>query len=170
MSSEHPVLIELNPRERRVYDRLRSQIIEAEPGERSSIRDLLLLLPDLAVLLFRLMRDDRVPIASKAIAALGAAYLISPIDLMPVLLLGPIGPIDLMPVLLLGPIGLIDDLIVIGAVLSRMLNRVHPDVVRSHWSGQGDALEAIQRVTAWTERAFGDRVRQVTGWVTGSAR
>ncbi len=156
MSSEDPVLIELNPRERRVYDRLRSQIIEAEPGERSSIRDLLLLLPDLAVLLFQLMRDDRVPIASKAIAALGAAYLISPIDLM--------------PVLLLGPIGLIDDLIVIGAVLSRMLNRVHPDVVRSHWSGQGDALEAIQRVTAWTERAFGDRVRQVTGWVTGSAR
>ncbi len=156
MSSEYPVLIELNPRERRVYDRLRSQIIEAEPGERSSIRDLLLLLPDLAVLLFRLMRDDRVPIASKAIAALGAAYLISPIDLM--------------PVLLLGPIGLIDDLIVIGAVLARMLNRVHPDVVRSHWSGQGDALEAIQRVTAWTERTFGDRVRQVTGWVTGSAR
>ena len=156
MSSEHPVLIELNPRERRVYDRLRSQIIEAEPGERSSIRDLLLLLPDLAVLLFRLMQDDRVPVASKAIAALGAAYLISPIDLM--------------PALLLGPIGLIDDLIVIGAVLSRMLNRVHPDVVRSHWSGQGDALEAIQRVTAWTERAFGDRVRQVTGWVTGSAR
>ena len=102
------------------------------------------------------MRDDRVPVASKAIAALGAAYLISPIDLM--------------PVLLLGPIGLIDDLIVIGAVLSRMLNRVHPDVVRSHWSGQGDALEAIQRVTAWTERTFGDRVRQVTGWVTGSAR
>ncbi len=51
-----------------------------------------------------------------------------------------------------------------------MLNRVHPDVVRSHWSGQGDALEAIQRVTSWTERMFGDRVRQVTDWVTGSAR
>lgn len=156
MSSEHPVTIELNPRERRVYDRLRSQVIQAEPGERSSIRDLLLLLPDLAVLLFRLMRDDRVPVGSKAIAVLGAAYLISPIDLM--------------PALLLGPIGLIDDLIVIGAVLSRMLNRVHPDVVRSHWSGQGDALEAIQRVTSWTERMFGDRVRQVTDWVSGSAR
>ncbi len=156
MSSEHPVTIELNPRERRVYDRLRSQVIQAEPGERSSIRDLLFLLPDLAVLLFRLMRDDRVPVGSKAIAVLGAAYLISPIDLM--------------PALLLGPIGLIDDLIVVGAVLSRMLNRVHPDVVRSHWSGQGDALEAIQRVTSWTERMFSDRVRQVTDWVTGAAR
>jgi len=28
---------------------------------------------------------------------------------------------------------------------------VHPDVVRMHWSGQGDALEAIQRVTQWGE-------------------
>ena len=156
MSADSPVLIELNPRERRIYDRLRSQVVEAEPGDRSSIRDLLLLLPDLVVLLFRLMRDSRVPVGSKAIATVGAAYLLSPIDLM--------------PSLLMGPIGLIDDLVVIGAVLSRMLNRVHPDVVRSHWSGQGDALEAIQRVSAWTERVFGDRVRQVTAWVSGPTR
>lgn len=156
MSPEHPLIIDLNPRERRVYDRLRAQIVEPEPGERSNVRDLLLLLPDLAVLLFRLMRDDRVPVGSKAIAVLGGAYLISPIDLL--------------PAMLVGPIGLVDDLIVVGAVLSRMLNRVHPDVVRSHWSGQGDALEAIQRVSAWTERTFSDRVRQVTDWVAGSAR
>lgn len=154
MYEDQPVVIELNPRERRLYDRLRSQVIEAEPGDRSGLRDLLLLLPDLAVLLFRLMRDDRVPVASKAIAVVGAAYLVSPIDLM--------------PALLLGPIGLVDDLVVVGAVLSRMLNRVHPDVVRSHWSGQGDALDAIHRVTRWSERVFGDRVRQVTSWVTGS--
>ncbi|MFP6608543.1 MAG: YkvA family protein [Myxococcota bacterium] len=156
MSPEHPLIIDLNPRERRVYDRLRAQIVEPEPGERSNVRDLLLLLPDLAVLLFRLMRDDRVPVGSKAIAVLGGAYLISPIDLL--------------PAMLVGPIGLVDDLIVVGAVLSRMLNRVHPDVVRSHWSGQGDALEAIQRVTAWTEHAFGDRVRKLTAWLTRTAR
>ena len=153
MSSE-PVVIELNPRERRLYDRLRAQVIEPKIGDGSGLRDMLLLLPDLAVLLFRLLRDDRVPVASKALAVAGAAYLLSPFDLM--------------PVLLLGPIGLIDDLIVVGAVLSRMLNRVHPDVVRSHWSGQGDALEAIQRVSAWTERVFGDRVRQLAAWLGGA--
>lgn len=156
MSTEQPVVIELNPRERRVYDRLRSQVVEPEPGDSSGIRDLLLLLPDLAVLLFRLMRDDRVPVGSKAIAVFGIAYLVSPIDFM--------------PALLLGPVGLIDDLIVIGAVLSRMLNQVHPDVVRSHWSGQGDALDAIQRVAAWSERNVGDRVRSLTSWVTGRQR
>ena len=151
MSSEAPVTIELNPRERRVYDRLRAQVVEAEPGDSSGLRDMLLLLPDLSVLLFRLLRDDRVPAASKALAVFGAVYLLSPIDLM--------------PALLMGPIGLVDDLLVVAAVLSRMLNRVHPDVVRSHWSGQGDALEAIQRVTSWGERLFGDRLRQLTAWI-----
>jgi uncharacterized membrane protein YkvA (DUF1232 family) len=153
LTSEAPVVIELNPRERRLYDRLRSQVVEEEAGDSSGLRDMLLLLPDLAVLLFRLLRDDRVPISSKALALAGAAYLLSPIDLM--------------PALLLGPIGLIDDLIVIGAVLSRMLNRVHPDVVRSHWPGQGDALDAIQRVTAWSEHAFGDRIQRLLSWVGG---
>jgi uncharacterized membrane protein YkvA (DUF1232 family) len=98
---------------------------------------LLLLLPDLTVLLLRLLRDDRVPLAPKAVAVAGVAYVLSPLDLV--------------PSLLLGPVGLVDDLIVVAACLSGILNRVHPDVVRTHWSGQGDALEAIERVTAWVE-------------------
>jgi uncharacterized membrane protein YkvA (DUF1232 family) len=150
------VLIELNPREQRLYDRLRAQVLKPVPGERSGFRDMLFLLPDMSVLLFRLMRDARVPVSSKAVAVLGAAYLLSPVDLM--------------PAFLLGPIGLVDDLIVVAAVLSRMLNRVHPDVVRSHWSGQGDALEAIQRVVDWSERYFRDRMRQIAGWVGRPAR
>ena len=45
-----------------------------------------------------------------------------------------------------------DVLVVVSATLSRVVNHVHPDVVRSHWPGQGDALEAIQRVSEWSER------------------
>lgn len=136
---EH-VTIELNPREQRLYDRLRKGIVENRTGEGSGVRDLLLLLPDLTVLLLRLLRDSRVPTASKAIAVLGVGYVLSPIDLF--------------PVLLLGPLGLVDDLIVVSAGLSRVINHVHPDVVRSHWPGKGDALEAISRVSAWSESLF----------------
>jgi len=103
----------------------------------------LLLLPDLAILLARLLRDPRVPRGGKLIALLGIGYVLSPLDLLP-------EPI-------FGPIGLIDDLFVVAATLSRILNYVHPDVVRSHWSGQGDALDAIQRATGWAE----DRARGV---------
>jgi uncharacterized membrane protein YkvA (DUF1232 family) len=131
------VTIEMDRGERRLYDRLRAGVVVKSPGRRSGTRDLVLLLPDLTVLLARLMRDDRVPIGGKAIALLSVGYVLSPIDFL--------------PAFLFGPIGLLDDLFIVTAALSRVLNYVHPDVVRSHWSGQGDALDAIQRATEWSE-------------------
>ena len=132
----NPVTIELNPRDRHLYDRLRSHIVAPSLGARSGARDMLLLLPDLTVLLSRMVRDRRVPVRSKVIALLGVGYALSPIDLI--------------PATLVGPIGLVDDLLVVSAALSKLVNDVHPDVVRSHWPGQGDALHAIQRASEWS--------------------
>lgn len=145
MSSESQVTIELNPKERRLYDRLRGFVIERAPGDPSGVRDLLLLLPDMTVLLGRLLRDPRVPVGSKLVALAGLGYVISPIDLL--------------PALIFGPLGLLDDLVVVGATLSRLLNHVHPDVVRAQWPGKGDALKAIHRVTAWTEQQLAGRLQ-----------
>jgi uncharacterized membrane protein YkvA (DUF1232 family) len=139
------VTIELNPREQRLYDRLRAKVVTPKVGSSSGARDLLLLLPDLVVCLLRLLRDDRVPLASKALAVAGLGYVISPIDLI--------------PGLLFGPLGLLDDLVVVAATLSRILNHVHPDVVRSQWSGKGDVLDAIQDVASWSESLFTVRLR-----------
>ena len=138
------VEIELNPREIRFYDRLRAIVIEKEHAVGSGIRDLLMLLPDLTVLLFRLVKDSRVPVGAKVIAGFGVAYILSPIDLM--------------PEFLFGPIGLIDDLFVVVTVLSRLMKSVHPDIVREHWSGQGDALDAITRVTTWVDTQLTERL------------
>ena len=138
------VTIDLNPRERRLYDRLRQRIVQPESTGRTGARDLLLLLPDLTILLMRLLRDGRVPMLEKGLAIAGVAYVLSPIDLL--------------PALVLGPVGLLDDLFVVAACLSRLLNHVHPDVVRGHWSGKGDALDAIQGTTDWFEKEFKLRV------------
>jgi uncharacterized membrane protein YkvA (DUF1232 family) len=149
---EKRVMIELNPREQRLYDRLRTRIAQApEPGQVSGIGDLVLLLPDFTVLLARLLRVPRVPSRSKLIALLGIGYVLSPIDLL--------------PALLLGPLGLLDDLVVVTAALSRLINHVHPDVVRSAWPGRGDALDAIQRAASWSERVVGQKLR---GFVRGA--
>ena len=139
-----PVTIELNPRERRLYDRLRDNLVVPNSNGSSGMRDIILLLPDLTILLMRLLRDGRVPLVEKGIALAGVAYVISPIDVL--------------PAILLGPIGLLDDLFIVAACLSRLLNHVHPDVVRTHWSGQGDALEVIQNTTNWFEREMKLRV------------
>ena len=48
---EEPIVIELNPRERRLYDRLRAVVIKPIAGSNSGFADLLLVLPDTVVLM-----------------------------------------------------------------------------------------------------------------------
>jgi len=142
---DRPVEIELGARAQRLYDRLRAQIRPVTPGAGSDLRDVLLAFPDLVMLLARLLRDPRVAVGDKALALFGVLYVVSPFDLM--------------PVWLFGPFGVLDDVLVVAATLSRVVNHVHPDVVRSHWSGQGDALELIRRATDWSEQNLGRRLR-----------
>jgi uncharacterized membrane protein YkvA (DUF1232 family) len=147
VSSADPVVeIDLSARERRIYDRFRAALHKPRPGAAPDLRDALLAIPDLVVLVLRLLREPRVRPGDKAIALLGVAYVLSPIDLI--------------PDFVFGPFGWADDAIVLALTVSRLVNRVHPDVVRGHWSGQGDVLDAIQRVSAWAERQVGGRVRQ----------
>ena len=143
------VEIELKPREQRLYDRARAAVRAPVPGASSDLRDLLLAFPDLVMLVFRLMRDERVPVGQRAIALLGIGYVLSPIDIL--------------PTFFFGPLGLIDDLVVVAAVVSRLVNYVHPDVVRSHWSGQGDALHVIRQAAEWSDRNVTGRIRSVLG-------
>lgn len=139
--------IELNPAEGRLYERVRRRLVRSTRRRRSGLGDLLLLLPDFVVLLARLLRDERVAIGDKAVAVAGIAYVLSPIDFVPAFLFGPVGALD--------------DLLVVTAAVSRVVNHVHPDVVRSHWAGKGDVLDAIQRVSEWSERQMGSRVRDL---------
>jgi uncharacterized membrane protein YkvA (DUF1232 family) len=144
-SAQRPhVEIELNPSEQRLYDRVRAGLVEKAGSGRSGLADLLLLMPDFVVLLARLLRDPRVARGDKAVALAGIAYVLSPIDLVPVFLFGPLGTVD--------------DLLFVTAAVSRIVNHVHPDVVRHHWPGQDDVLDAIHRVSEWSERQLGQRV------------
>jgi uncharacterized membrane protein YkvA (DUF1232 family) len=141
------VEIELNPSERRLYDRVRARIVESGRTGRSGAADVLLLIPDFCVLLSRLLRDERVALGDKAVALIGVAYVLSPIDVLPAFLFGPLGALD--------------DLLVVAAAASRVMNHVHPDIVRSHWPGKNDVLEALHRVSEWSERQVGSRLRGV---------
>ena len=119
------ITIDLNPPRSRLWDRLRGRVARPRHAAApSGAADLLLLLPDLTVLAARLLRDPRVPPVPKAVAVAGLAYVLSPIALL--------------PTLFFGPVGWVDDLMIVAACLSGIVNRVHPDVVRSHWSGQGE--------------------------------
>ncbi len=92
------------------------------------IRNLLLFIPNMLLLCFRLLTDSRVPTTERALVAGAIVYAIIPFDLLP----------DMIPF-----VGQIDDAYLIALTLLRLMERTDPKVVREHWSGGGDVVELV---------------------------
>jgi len=134
----------MSDREEDFYRQLRRRVQEwstSQAGRRHQWTELILLAPDLFHLLYKLARDPRVPPGQKAQLAGAVAYFLSPVDLL--------------PELLLGPVGLVDDIAVAALVLHRVVNHTDPELVREHWAGEGDLLEVIQRILAVADQMVG---------------
>jgi uncharacterized membrane protein YkvA (DUF1232 family) len=123
------------------------EITEEREKDQTQLKEYLFLLPRLVKLLWRLVRDPRVPARAKAMLLVLGGYLAFPLDVVP----------DFIP-----GIGQVDDLIVIAFALDQMLNRVPEDVVQQHWDGDEDVLQIIQEildittafVPGWLKRRF----------------
>lgn len=100
--------------------------------------DVLLLVPDLLMLFAGLSRDPRVGTRYKLLAGAVVAYLISPVDLM--------------PEALFGPLGMADDIALAFLALDAFLNRLPHEVVEAHWRGERDLLEVARLGTALGRR------------------
>lgn len=98
---------------------------------RQLIADAALMLPNLAKLVARLIADPRVPRRSKIVLGFAAAYVASPIDLIP----------EFIPVL-----GWADDVLLMMYALESLIDRAGPKVVEEHWDGPGDLLGLIRDV------------------------
>lgn len=129
----HSVLAD-NGIHQRYYDRLRERI-HSHVGKRrftEKIADFLLLVPDIFMLLWRLLNDARVSGKDKVLLGTGVAYYIFPFDVV--------------PEAILGPIGYLDDLVFGVYVLNKLLAGTDAEVLREHWSGSEDVLLSIQKV------------------------
>ena len=119
----------------RYYDKVRERIHNwlAERGRAAEkLGDYLLLVPDVFMLLWRLVNDGRVNGKNKVLLGSGIAYFIFPFDVV--------------PEALVGPIGYLDDLVFAVYILNKMLTDTDPAILREHWSGHSDVLETIQKV------------------------
>lgn len=126
------------------YGKLRTRIVnwlETETGRKNKWAEYLLLVPDFFYLLIKLATDETVPSNEKAKLILAIAYFISPIDLM--------------PEALLGPLGFLDDLALSAFVLNGIINKVSPDIVQKYWVGDGDVLIQIKSVIAKADQMIG---------------
>lgn len=113
---------------------------------KSKMRDLLLFIPNLLRLLFRLLRDPRVSSADKAILAGTIIYVIAPIDIIP----------DFIPF-----IGQIDDSYIIAISVLRLLNRADRSIIMSHWRGERDIKELVTSISRVAEYFLPKRIKNV---------
>jgi uncharacterized membrane protein YkvA (DUF1232 family) len=118
------------------YSQLRATVIQWLDDYQvdANTKNVLLLLPDMLILLVRLVADTRVEISHKIEFFIAITYLVSPYDILP----------DFLP-----PIGLLDDALVIALVLTRLLSITHKTgekIVMDNWSGDGDVLFEIRYV------------------------
>ena len=125
------------------YQNLRKRIQEwlAGKGKTYKYADYLLFAPDLFHLLCRLVLDKRVPAAEKAKLAGAIAYFISPVDLI--------------PELVVGPVGYVDDIVLAAYALNNVVNSGHGEIAQEHWAGEGDLLTVIQRILEVADNIIG---------------
>ena len=100
-------------------------------GRRTAAREVATLLPNLLRLFKGLVKDPRVPRGSKALLLFGAAWVASPIDLIP----------EFIP--FLGPL---DDAVVAALILRHLLKTAGRDVIGEHWHGDPVTLHRLLRV------------------------
>jgi len=136
-------------RANRFYDRLRGGIdgyLKKKGSAAGSISGFLLLVPDVFMLLWRLLRDPRVSGKDRTLLGTAVVYFISPIDLI--------------PEAVFGPIGYIDDLVFGVFVLNKLVRETDPGLLREHWSGSEDVLQMLRRVTAAADNLVGKKLRE----------
>jgi uncharacterized membrane protein YkvA (DUF1232 family) len=110
------------------------------------MKSFLMFLPNMVMLLGRLLKDSRVPTAEKALFAAAIVYVISPIDFIP----------DVFPF-----IGQVDDVYVVALTLIRLINRTNEDVVRENWSGGGDIVGLIDSIASLAPTFLPKRISRV---------
>ncbi len=119
---------------------------------RQMLRDAALMLPNLVKLVTRLLRDPRVPRRSKVALGLAAAYVASPIDLVP----------EFIPV-----IGWADDVLFILLAIDSLIERSGSEIVEEHWDGPGDVLGIIREVLGLTRNVVPRRLSRALDRLAG---
>lgn len=119
---------------------------------RRLIADAVLIMPNLAKLVARLLKDPRVPRRAKITLGIAAAYVASPIDLIP----------EVVPV-----VGWADDVLILMFALDSLIDRAGDDVVEELWDGPGDLLSLVRDVVGLARNFVPKRLSNVIDRLSG---
>jgi len=126
------------------YQKLRTIIRKWEhksDSRKSKWFEYILIAPDLFHLLTKLVMDKAVSASFKAKISLAILYFISPIDLI--------------PEIIIGPGGYIDDIVLAAYVVHLMVNKIDPAIIHKHWAGEGNILQIVQNIVENAQQMLG---------------
>lgn len=129
------------------YQQMRDKImvwLQTDDGKNHKWAQYIMLIPDMFHLLCKLAIDPEVSAADKAKLAGVIVYFVSPVDLI--------------PEGVVGPIGYLDDLALTAYALNSIINNTDPQVIKKHWAGQDDILEVIKNIIATADEMVGSGV------------
>lgn len=131
------------------YDRLRSRLHARVAGRRGGrvrreAAEALLLVPDVFMLLVRLVLDPETPASARGVLGGALAYFLLPADLLPEALLG-VG-------------GYSEDLVMAVVAISYALSEELEPRARLYWSGSDDLRTTLRDVIGAAQALLGDRV------------
>ena len=104
------------------------------------ILEYILIVPDMVILLGRLMKDKRVSYKTKCVIGGTIAYLVSPIDIV----------LNFIPF-----VGEIDDIAVIFYCLNYVINNVKKNIILENWQGKDDIMEKVEDGVEFLNKFFG---------------
>lgn len=111
---------------------------DSDPIDRRGWRELSLetasLIPNLAKLLSRLLRDKRIPMRRRVFLGAVLMYVVSPIDLIPDFIVG---------------FGRLDDIILLSLAIDHLMTGSDAAIVEEHWDGSIDGLDLVRSVFRW---------------------
>lgn len=119
---------------------------------RKLIQDTILIVPNIVKLVGRLLADPRVPRRSKIALGAAAAYVASPIDLVP----------DIIPV-----VGWADDILFLLMAVDGLISRSGPEIVEEHWDGPVDLLTLIEDVLSLARGIVPSKIRGIFDRLNG---
>ncbi len=137
----------MNERQSDFYKKIRKDVkvwLHNNADKNDQWSEYLLAAPDLFHLLYKLSVDKDIPSKKKVKLFAGIAYFISPIDLF--------------PEALFGPIGYLDDISVAAYVLNDIVNEIDPQIVRRHWAGEQDILDLVKSILANADKMIGSKL------------
>ncbi|AVK96893.1 DUF1232 domain-containing protein [Lysinibacillus sphaericus] len=122
------------------YQTLRKKLVQfftSKTGKNHRYADYLLFVPDIFHLLIKIVTDPAIDSKSKTLIGATITYFIFPMDVLPEGIFG------------FG--GFLDDLMLATYVLNMTINKLGPEVIEKHWTGDEKLLGLLQKLTETSE-------------------